>query len=118
MSPYRVDLRSDTVTRPSDAMRRAMASAEVGDAWYGDDPTVNLLQERAAELTGTEAALYVATGTMANQIGVRLHVRVEFRREGLQGLLHLPSGHGLALQPPGDVGPGRLHHHPRLENIR
>jgi threonine aldolase len=71
---YRVDLRSDTVSTPSDAMRAAMASAEVGDAWYGDDPTVNRLQERAAELTGMEAALYVATGTMANQIGMRLHI--------------------------------------------
>lgn len=69
-----MDLRSDTVTTPSQAMRRAMADAEVGDAWYGDDPTVNRLQERAAELTGKEAALYVATGTMANQIGSRLHV--------------------------------------------
>jgi threonine aldolase len=54
-------------------MRRAMADAEVGDAWYGDDPTVNRLQDRAAELTGKEASLFVATGTMANQIGVRLH---------------------------------------------
>ena len=71
---FRVDLRSDTVSTPSDAMRAAMAAAEVGDAWYGDDPTVNRLQERAAELTGTEAALYVATGTMANQIGLRLHI--------------------------------------------
>jgi len=71
---YRVDLRSDTVSTPSEAMRAAMASAEVGDAWYGDDPTVNRLQERAAELTGMEAALYVATGTMANQIGMRLHI--------------------------------------------
>ena len=71
---FRVDLRSDTVSSPSDAMRAAMADAEVGDAWYGDDPTVNRLQERAAELTGTEAALYVATGTMANQIGLRLHI--------------------------------------------
>ncbi len=71
---FRVDLRSDTVSTPSDAMRAAMADAEVGDAWYGDDPTVNRLQERAAELTGTEAALYVATGTMANQIGLRLHI--------------------------------------------
>ena len=71
---FRVDLRSDTVSTPSDAMRAAMADAEVGDAWYGDDPTVNRLQERAAELTGTEAALYVATGTMANQIGMRLHI--------------------------------------------
>jgi threonine aldolase len=74
MPRHRVDLRSDTVTEPSDAMRAAMAAAEVGDAWYGDDPTVNRLQERAAELTGTEDALFVATGTMANQIGVRLHV--------------------------------------------
>src|SRR5437667_664682 len=72
MPRFRVDLRSDTVSTPSPAMRRAMADAEVGDAWYGDDPTVNRLQERAAELTGMEAALYVATGTMANQIGVRL----------------------------------------------
>jgi threonine aldolase len=73
MPRFRVDLRSDTVSTPSPAMRAAMAAAEVGDAWYGDDPTVNRLQERAAELTGKEAALYVATGTMANQIGVRLH---------------------------------------------
>jgi threonine aldolase len=70
---FRVDLRSDTVTTPSPAMRRAMAEAEVGDDWYGDDPTVNRLQERAAEVTGKEAALYVPTGTMANQIGLRLH---------------------------------------------
>jgi threonine aldolase len=74
MTRYRVDLRSDTVTAPSPDMRRAMADAEVGDDWYGDDPTVNRLQERAAELTGHEAALYVPTGTMANQIGIRLHV--------------------------------------------
>jgi threonine aldolase len=72
---FRVDLRSDTVTTPSSAMRRAMAEAEVGDDWYGDDPTVNRLQERAAELTGKEAALYVPTGTMANQIALRLHFR-------------------------------------------
>ncbi|MGZ5296732.1 MAG: threonine aldolase family protein [Actinomycetota bacterium] len=52
-----------------------MAEAEVGDDWFGDDPTVNRLQERAAEVTGKEAALYVPTGTMANQIGLRLHVR-------------------------------------------
>jgi threonine aldolase len=72
MPRFRVDLRSDTVSTPSPAMRAAMAEAEVGDAWYGDDPTVNRLQDRAAELTGMEAGLYVATGTMANQIGVRL----------------------------------------------
>ncbi|MGH2636843.1 MAG: threonine aldolase family protein [Actinomycetota bacterium] len=75
MIGYRVDLRSDTVTKPSDAMRRAMAAAEVGDDWFGTDPTVNRLQERAAEIVGTEAALYVPTGTMANQIGLRLHFR-------------------------------------------
>ncbi|MEP7033880.1 MAG: GntG family PLP-dependent aldolase [Actinomycetota bacterium] len=73
MDPH-VDLRSDTVTKPSAAMRAAMARAEVGDDWYGDDPTVNQLQERAAQVTGTEAAIYVPTGTMANQIGLRLHV--------------------------------------------
>ncbi|HSJ51416.1 MAG TPA: GntG family PLP-dependent aldolase [Actinomycetota bacterium] len=72
---YRVDLRSDTVTTPSDAMRRAMAEAEVGDDWFGTDPTVNRLQEAAAEAVGTEAAHYVPTGTMANQIGLRLHFR-------------------------------------------
>ena len=74
MTRYAVDLRSDTVTKPSAAMRRAMADAEVGDDWYGDDPTVDRLQERAAEITGKEAAQYVPTGTMANQIGLRLHV--------------------------------------------
>jgi threonine aldolase len=72
---FRVDLRSDTVTTPSPTMRRAMAEAEVGDDWYGDDPTVNRLQERAAEVTGKEGALYVPTGTMANQIGLRLHFK-------------------------------------------
>lgn len=70
-----IDLRSDTVTRPTDAMRRAMAEAEVGDDWYGDDPTVNRLEERAAEVTGKEAAVYVATGTMANEIALHGLVR-------------------------------------------
>jgi threonine aldolase len=74
MTRFRVDLRSDTVSTPSPAMRRAMAEAEVGDAWYGDDPTVNELQDLAAEITGKEAALYVPTGTMANQIALRLQV--------------------------------------------
>ncbi|HEY2803685.1 MAG TPA: GntG family PLP-dependent aldolase [Actinomycetota bacterium] len=69
-----IDLRSDTVTKPSDAMRRAMAAAEVGDDWYGNDPTVNRLQDRAAEITGKGAALFVPTGTMANQIGLRSFV--------------------------------------------
>ncbi len=70
-----IDLRSDTVTTPTPAMRRAMAEAEVGDDVYGEDPTVNCLQERAAEIFGKEAALFVPSGTMGNQICVRLHAR-------------------------------------------
>ena len=66
-----VDLRSDTVTRPSPAMRRAMADAEVGDDLFGDDPTVIRLQEQAAALTGRQAALYLPTGTLCNQIAMR-----------------------------------------------
>lgn len=69
----RIDLRSDTVSKPSDAMRRAMAAAEVGDDWYGDDPTVNRLQDRAAELTGKDAAAFLPTGTMCNQIAVHAY---------------------------------------------
>jgi threonine aldolase len=67
-----VDLRSDTLTRPTPAMRRAMADAEVGDDVYREDPTVNALEERVAELFGHEAALFVPSGTMGNQIGLRL----------------------------------------------
>ena len=70
-----VDLRSDTVTKPSQAMRDAMARAEVGDDVYGEDPTVNALQERVAALLGKEAALYVPSGTMANQIALAIHTR-------------------------------------------
>jgi threonine aldolase len=72
-TPAPIDLRSDTVTRPSPGMRDAMASAEVGDAVLGDDPTVLRLQERAAELLGQEAAIYVPSGTMANQIALKVH---------------------------------------------
>jgi threonine aldolase len=71
-----IDLRSDTVTRPTPAMRRAMAEAEVGDDVYGEDPTVNLLQEKAAEVFGKEAALFVPTGSMGNQIAVKLHTKL------------------------------------------
>jgi threonine aldolase len=67
-----IDLRSDTVTWPSLGMRAAMAMAEVGDDVYGEDPTVNLLERRAAETFGREAALFVPTGTMGNQIAIRL----------------------------------------------
>jgi threonine aldolase len=65
-----IDLRSDTVTRPSPAMRKAMAEAEVGDDVFGDDPTVLRLQERSAELLGKEAGLFVPSGTMANQVSL------------------------------------------------
>ncbi len=67
-----IDLRSDTVTKPTPAMRRAMAEAEVGDDVYGEDPTVNRLETRAAEIAGKEAALFVPTGTMGNTIAVKL----------------------------------------------
>ncbi len=70
-----IDLRSDTVTRPTAAMRQAMAEAEVGDDVYGEDPTVNRLEARAAEVFGREAAIFVPTGTMGNQIAVRLHTQ-------------------------------------------
>jgi threonine aldolase len=68
-----IDLRSDTVTKPTPAMRRAMMEAEVGDDVYGEDPTVNSLEQRAAEIVGKEAALFVPTGTMGNTIAVKLH---------------------------------------------
>ena len=69
MKPFRVDLRSDTVTTPSPAMRRAMAEAEVGDDWYGDDPTVNRLQERAAEITGEAIRDITGEGIIHQQVG-------------------------------------------------
>ena len=68
-----IDLRSDTVTRPTPEMRRAMAEAEVGDDVYGEDPTVNRLEERAARIFGREAAIFVPTGTMGNQIAIKIH---------------------------------------------
>jgi len=68
-----IDLRSDTVTRPTAAMRRAMAEAEVGDDVYREDPTVNRLEQRAAEMMGKEAGLFVPTGTMGNTIAVKMH---------------------------------------------
>src|SRR5450631_2788623 len=66
-----IDLRSDTVTRPSHEMRAAIAAAPVGDDQYGEDPTVNLLQEKIATLLGKEAALWLPSGTMANQVALR-----------------------------------------------
>lgn len=70
-----IDLRSDTVTQPTPAMRRAMADAPVGDDVYGEDPTVNALQERVAALLGKEAALLVPSGSMANQIALKVHTQ-------------------------------------------
>lgn len=70
-----IDLRSDTVSRPSDAMRAVMAAAPVGDDVFGDDPTVNLLEERAAAAVGKEAALFVPSGTMANLVSVLTHTK-------------------------------------------
>src|SRR4249920_1134707 len=73
--PTPIDLRSDTVTRPTDGMRAAMAAAPVGDDQYGEDITTNRLQARMAELLGKEAALWLPTGTMANQVALRTLTR-------------------------------------------
>src|SRR2546430_7722696 len=70
-----IDLRSDTVTRPTAAMRSAIAAAAVGDDQYGEDPTANALQERVAKLLGKEAALWLPSGTMANQVALRVLTR-------------------------------------------
>ena len=75
MTAIAVDLISDTVTRPTPAMRRAMAEAEVGDEQNREDPTVNRLQEKVAELLGTEAALFLPSGTMCNQVAFAVHCR-------------------------------------------
>ena len=69
------DFRSDTVTRPTQEMRRAMAEAEVGDNVYSDDPTANALEEEAAAVVGKEAAVFVPTGTMGNQLAIMLQTR-------------------------------------------
>jgi threonine aldolase len=70
-----IDLRSDTITKPTPAMREAMFNAEVGDDVFGDDPSVNALEEKAARLFGMEAALFCASGTMTNQLAIRTHTR-------------------------------------------
>src|SRR5579863_294812 len=75
MNPPIVDLRSDTVTKPNATMRKAMADAEVGDDVYREDPTVNRLQERAAEIFKREAALFVPSGSMGNQAAIKVHTR-------------------------------------------
>jgi len=68
-----IDLRSDTITLPTAEMREAMAQAPVGDDVYGEDPTVNALEERVAEILGKDAAIYMSSGTMTNQVAIRTH---------------------------------------------
>src|ERR1700730_1581682 len=75
MPPVMIDLRSDTLTRPTPGMRAAMQAAEVGDDVFREDPSVNRLEERVAALLGKEAALYVPSGTMSNQIGIKAHTQ-------------------------------------------
>jgi len=127
-----VDLRSDTVTKPTAAMRRAMAEAEVGDDVYGEDPTVNALQNAFAERVGMEAALFVPSGTMGNQVALRLLTRpgetvVAGRRQHVVIYENGGGGRNAAIQfhtvadddgtlDPAEVGWAREaaeHHHPR-----
>jgi threonine aldolase len=114
-----IDLRSDTVTRPSPAMREAMARAEVGDDVYGEDPTVNRLQERVAALLGKAAALFVPSGSMANQVALKSHTNPGDEvlvGEGSHNLLYesgaaaVVSGVQLAV-----CGTGGLYSSPELE---
>ncbi|NKB82206.1 MAG: low-specificity L-threonine aldolase [Nitrospirales bacterium] len=94
-----IDLRSDTVTRPSAAMREAMVQAVVGDDVYGEDPTINRLEEMAAVLLGKEAGLFVPTGVMANQLSLRLHTRPgdEVIVEGSSHLIRYEGGSASSL---------------------
>lgn len=101
-----LDFRSDTVTRPTPGMRAAMADADVGDDVFGDDPTVDRLQRRLAEMLGKEASLFVPSGTMSNQIGLRVHCRPgdEFLCEANSHVYHYEQGGyaqlaGLAVRP-------------------
>ena len=93
------DFRSDTVTKPTPAMRRAMAEAEVGDDVYGEDPTLRRLEERTAELLGKEAALFVPTGSMGNQAALRVHARsgTEVILEAKSHIFHYEMGAMAAL---------------------
>jgi threonine aldolase len=108
------DFRSDTVTKPTAKMRRAMAEAEVGDDVYGEDPTVRRLEERTAEVLGKEAALFVPTGSMGNQLSLRVHARsgTEVILEGRSHIFHYEMA-GMAalsglLPRPVDAPRGRM----------
>jgi len=94
-----IDLRSDTVTKPTLAMRKAMAEAEVGDDVFGEDPTVNALQEKVAKILGKEAALFVPSGTMANQLAIKAHTQPgdEVIIEASSHSYNFESGAGAAL---------------------
>jgi threonine aldolase len=94
-----IDLRSDTVTKPTPAMRKAMAEAEVGDDVFGEDPTVNALQEKVAKILGKEAAIFVPSGTMANQLSIRSHTQPgdEVIIEGASHPYNFEGGGGAAL---------------------
>jgi len=106
-----VDLRSDTVTRPTAAMRAAMAAAEVGDDVFGDDPTVNALQERIAALLGKEAALFVPTGTQSNLVGMMSHCgRGDEYIVGQMAHTYRWEGGGAAVL--GSIQPQPLEHQP------
>ena len=98
-APVLVDLLSDTVTRPTPGMRSAMAGAEVGDDVFGEDPTVRRLEARVAELLGHEDALFTPTGSMANQLGLRLHVQPgeELIADSLAHVLRAEMGAAAAL---------------------
>lgn len=116
-----IDLRSDTVTKPTEGMRRAMAAAEVGDDGYADDPTANRFEARVAELFGKEAALFVPSGTMANQIAIRLHTRPGDEviiGEGAH-CMHYESGAAAALSGVQFViaGKGGLYSQAEMESI-
>ncbi|HEY9646386.1 MAG TPA: low-specificity L-threonine aldolase [Chroococcidiopsis sp.] len=95
----RIDLRSDTITQPTPAMREAIAHAEVGDDVFGDDPTVNALEDYVAELLGKEAAMFVPSGTMSNQIALRLHTEPgdEVILEGQSHIYYYEGGGPAAL---------------------
>ncbi|MBK7403959.1 MAG: aminotransferase class I/II-fold pyridoxal phosphate-dependent enzyme [Phycisphaerales bacterium] len=94
-----IDLRSDTVTKPTDAMRRAMAAAEVGDDMFGEDPTVRRLEDRFCELTGKPAAVFVPSGTMANQLAIRAQTEPgdEVITHADNHIIHYESGGPAAL---------------------
>jgi threonine aldolase len=113
------DFRSDTVTKPTPAMRRAMADADVGDDVYGEDPTVARLEARTAELLGFEAALFVPTGSMGNQVALRVHGRsgTEVLVEARSHVFHYEMGAMAALSVEAWVRPESVTYLPRTSVV-